>query len=314
MSSGAPLFEAVPNFSEGRDVQKISRITGAVRAVPGIKVLGLHSDPDHNRSVLTFVGPEEAVLEAAAALARACAEEIDLSRQSGVHPRMGSLDVLPFVPLDGATLEDAVRLAHRAGEKIGALGFPVYLYESAATSPHRRNLADVRRGGYDGLSVRIKDSMWEPDYGPDKLNPRLGAVAVGTRSILIAFNVYLDTPDVEVARIVAQRIRERDGGLPGLKALGLVVAGQAQVSMNLTDLRKTSIPAALEAVRAAAAEHGAEVEHTELVGLAPLEALLQTARHYLKMPELRREHILETALWANPESTNLIPSPDEGSR
>ncbi len=314
MTSGSPFFEAVPNFSEGRDARKISRITEAVRAVPGIQVLGLHSDPDHNRSVLTFAGTEDAVLDAAVALARACAKEIDFSGQTGVHPRMGSLDVLPFVPLEGATLEDAVRLAHRAGEILGALGFPIYFYESAATSSHRRNLADVRRGGYEGLSARMRDSMWRPDHGPDKLDYRLGAVAVGARPFLIAFNAYLDTSDVGVARLVAQRIRERDGGLPGLKALGLGVAGQAQVSMNLTDLRKISIPAALEAVREAAAEHGAEIEHTELVGLAPLEALLQTARHYLKMPELRREYVLEAALWTSAGPTNLTMTNEEGTR
>jgi glutamate formiminotransferase / 5-formyltetrahydrofolate cyclo-ligase len=292
-----PLFEAVPNFSEGRDQEKIGRIAGSVRAVPGVRVLGLHSDPDHNRSVLTFAGEEDAVLEAAVALARACASEIDLSTQAGEHPRIGSLDVLPFVPLEGSTLEDAARLARSAGERIGSLGFPVYLYEAAATSPHRSNLADIRRGGYEGLATRMKDPLWQPDYGPPELDPRKGAVAVGARHFLVAFNAYLDTDDVNVAKAVARKVRERDGGLPGVKALGLKVGGRAQVSMNLTDLEATPIPVALEAVRSAAAEHGASVESTELVGLAPLEAVLQVARHYLALRELEREHVLEAALW-----------------
>jgi glutamate formiminotransferase len=292
-----PLFEAVPNFSEGRDKEKVERIAGSVRAVPGVRVLGLHSDPDHNRSVLTFAGEEAAVLEAAVALAGACADEIDLSTQAGEHPRIGSLDVLPFVPLEGSTLEDAARLARSAGERIGSLGFPVYLYEAAATAPHRSNLADVRRGGYDDLATRMKDPLWQPDYGPPELDPRKGAVAVGARHFLVAFNAYLDTDDVNVAKAVARKVRERDGGLTGVKALGLKVEGRAQVSMNLTDLEATPIPVALEAVRSAAAERGASVESTELVGLAPLEAMLQVARHHLALRELEREHILEAALW-----------------
>jgi glutamate formiminotransferase / 5-formyltetrahydrofolate cyclo-ligase len=292
-----PLFEAVPNFSEGRDDEKVGRIVASVRTVPGVRVLGLHSDPDHNRSVLTFAGEEDSVLQAAVALARACASEIDLASQTGEHPRMGSLDVLPFVPLEGATLEDAARLARRAGESIGSLGFAVYLYEAAATASHRRNLADIRRGGYEGLASRVEDPLWQPDYGPPVLDPRKGATAVGARPFLVAFNAYLDTDDVEVARAVAREVRERDGGLPGVKALGLEVGGRAQVSMNLTDLESTPIPVALEAVRSAAAEHGSSVESTELVGLAPLEAILQVARHYLALRELEREHVLEVRLW-----------------
>jgi glutamate formiminotransferase / 5-formyltetrahydrofolate cyclo-ligase len=295
-----PFFEAIPNFSEGRDEEAITRIADAVRGVEGVRVLGLHSDPDHNRSVLTFAGEETAVLEAAVALAKACARDIDLTSQTGEHPRMGSLDVLPFVPLEGATIEDATRLARRAGERIGALGFLVYLYEAAATATHRRNLADVRRGGYEGLATRIEEPLWQPDYGPRELDPRKGAVAVGARPFLVAFNVYLDTDDVEVARAVAREVRERDGGLPGVKALGLKVGGRAQVSMNLTDLEKTSMPVALEAVRDAALEHGVSVESTELVGLAPLEAVLQTARYYLGLRELGQEHVLEASLWDAP--------------
>ncbi|MCA1727981.1 MAG: glutamate formimidoyltransferase [Actinobacteria bacterium] len=296
------LFEAVPNFSEGRDTEKISRIADSVRAVPGISVLNLHSDPDHNRSVLTFVGEEEPLVQASVALARACAAEIDLSVQSGVHPRMGALDVLPFVPigppLSGATLEDAARLARSVGETIGgSLDLPVYLYGAAASAPHRENLADVRRGGYEGLTARVVDPSWRPDYGPEHIPPCSGAVAVGARPFLVAFNAYLDTDDVEVARAVADEVRERDGGLPGVRALGLLVGGRVQVSMNLTNLEATPMSTALEAVRRSAERRGARVESTELVGLVPLAAILETARYYLALPELGPEHVLEGALY-----------------
>ena len=292
-----PLFEAVPNFSEGRDPVKVSRIVEPVQAVTGVRTLDLHSDADHNRSVLTMAGEEAPLVEAATMLARSCAIEIDLSTQTGVHPRIGALDVLPFVPLGDATLEDAARLACEAGERISALGFAVYLYESAAREPHRRNLADVRRGGYEGLAARTNDLDWSPDYGPKDLDPRLGAVAVGARPFLVAFNAYLDTNNVEAARAIAGKIRERDGGLPGVKALGLLVKGQAQVSMNLTDLEKTSLPVVLEAVRAEAEKFGTRVDCTELVGLMPLDALIQTSRHYLSLPDLERGRVLEAGLW-----------------
>ena len=293
----APLFEAVPNFSEGRDREKISRITDAVRAAPGVRILDLHSDPDHNRSVLTFAGEEDPVLSGAVALARACSSELDLASQAGEHPRMGVLDVLPFVPLEGATMEDAIRLARRTAEILGSLGFPVFLYGAAATASHGRDLPNVRRAGYEGVARRLDDPSWRPDYGPHALDPRRGAVAVGARPFLVAFNAYLDTDDVVVARKVATQVRESAGGLPAVRALGFLVGGKAQVSMNLTDLERTPIPVALEAVRSAANELGASVESTELVGLAPLSAILDTARYYLGLRELKPEHVLETRLY-----------------
>ena len=302
MALPVPLFEAVPNFSEGKDGAKISRLTEAVRVVPGVRVLGVHSDPDHNRSVLTFSGEEDAVLAGAVALAKACAIELDLASQAGEHPRMGVLDVLPFVPLAGSTMDDAVRLARRTAEILGFLGFPVFLYGAAATASHRRDLPDVRRAGYEGVAERLKDPRWSPDYGPHVLDPRRGAVAVGARPFLVAFNAFLDTDDVEVARMVARRIRECGGGLPAVKALGFLVGGRAQVSMNLTDLKRTPIHIAVEAVRSAASDLGASVESTELVGLAPLAAILDTARHYLGLRELEAEHVLETRLYDPPFS------------
>jgi glutamate formiminotransferase / 5-formyltetrahydrofolate cyclo-ligase len=295
------LFEAVPNFSEGSDTAKISRIANSVRDTPGVSVLNLHSDPDHNRSVLTFVGEEGPLLRACIALARTCIAEIDLAAQSGIHPRMGGLDVLPFVslgrPLSAATLDDATRLAKTVGEAIGALGLPVYLYGAAASATHRKDLGEVRRGGYEGLVARAQDPLWKPDYGPEKIPPRSGAVAVGARPFLVAFNAYLDTDDVGVASAVASEVRELSGGLPNVKALGLRVKGRAQVSMNLTDLERTPIHVALEAVRRSAHRRGAKVESTELVGLVPLAAILEVARYYLALPELGAEHVLEAALW-----------------
>ena len=291
------LYEAVPNFSEGRDEAKISRIADAVGAVPGVRVLDLHSDRDHNRSVLTFVGEGGPILEASVALARACVEEINLASQSGVHPRMGALDVLPFVPLSGTTMQDAATLAREVGERLGALGLPVYLYGEAASAPHRRNLADVRRGGYEGIAARLREPGWKPDYGPIVLPPRSGAVAVGARPFLVAFNAYLDTEDVGEARAVAREVRERDGGLPGVKALGLEVGGRAQVSMNLTDLEKTSVAEALDAVRRFAGSRGVRVQETEIVGLLPLDAVLEAARRYLDLPGLRQVEVIEAALW-----------------
>ena len=298
----APLFEAVSNFSEGKDGEKISRITEAVRVVPGVRVLGLHSDPDHNRSVLTFAGEEDAVLAGAVTLAKACAIELDLASQAGEHPRMGVLDVLPFVPLAGSTMDDAVRLARRTAEILGSLGFPVFLYGAAATASHRRDLPDVRRAGYEGVAERLKDPRWRPDYGPHMLDPRRGAVAVGARPFLVAFNAFLDTDDVQVARVIARRIRESSGGLPAVKALGFLVGGRAQVSMNLTDLERTPIHIALEAVRLAAADLGTSVQSTELVGLAPLAVILDTARYFLGLRELEAEHVLETRLYDPPFS------------
>ncbi len=299
-----PLFEAVPNFSEGRDREKISRIIDAVGAVPGVRTLDLHSDPDHNRSVLTFAGEEDPVLSGAVALARACSSELDLASQAGEHPRMGVLDVLPFVPLEGATMEDAIRLARRTAEILGSLGFPVFLYGAAATASHRRDLPDVRRAGYEGVLRRLDDPSWRPDYGPPVLDPRRGAVAVGARPFLVAFNAYLNTDDVEVARTVATQVRESGGGLPGVRALGFLVGGKAQVSMNLTDLERTPIPVALEAVRSRAAELGVSVESTELVGLAPLSAILEAARYYLGLRDLGPDHVLETRLHGQSDDPN----------
>ncbi|MBZ0299366.1 MAG: glutamate formimidoyltransferase [Anaerolineae bacterium] len=291
------LVECIPNFSEGRRRSVIDALVGAVTAVPGVSLLDAHSDPDHNRSVLTLAGEPQPVLEAVyAAIARA-AELIDLDGQRGQHPRIGAADVVPFVPLEGLMLQDCVGFANQLGERVGReLGIPVYLYEAAATRPARVNLAEVRRGEYEGLKTAIEtDPERAPDYGPSHLG-KAGAVAIGARLPLIAYNVYLNTDDVEIARKIAESIRFSGGGLAHVKALGLLVGGRAQVSMNLTDYTRTSLPRVMEMIRSEAARYGVAVQSAELVGLIPQAALIEAARWYLQLDGFEPNQILEDRL------------------
>lgn len=268
-----PLVACVPNFSEGRDPAVIKRISDAIRSAEGVRLLDVHMDAAHHRSVFTFVGPPQAVVDAAVAGARPAVEMIDLRRHQGVHPRMGAVDVIPFVPLGGATMPMCVALAQGCGRRIGEeLGVPVFLYGEAASRPERRNLAEVRRPRFEGLRDLVGSApAWAPDFGPGRLHATAGATAVGARGPLIALNVYLDTPDVAVARAVARAVRERDGGLPGVKALGFFLAerGRAQVSMNLCDPGRTSMKQAFDAVAREAAARGAAAVSSELVGMVP---------------------------------------------
>jgi glutamate formiminotransferase len=267
----SPLVECVPNFSDGRDPAVLDAIGNAILSVPGAQLLDVHRDADHNRSVFTFVAPPGMIVEAAVAAVRCAAERIDLRAHHGEHPRMGAADVIPFVPLRGTSLEDCVRLARDCGQRIGnELGIPVYLYEAAATRPDRRNLADVRRPRFEGLPALIAtDPAWAPDFGPKAVHPMAGASAVGARTVLVAYNVWLQTPDVAVAKSIAHAVRERDGGLPGVKALGLFIqgAGLAQVSMNLCDPGRTSMQEAYEAVAREASARRVKISHSELVGM-----------------------------------------------
>jgi len=278
------LIECVPNFSEGRREDVIAQIAAAARSAP-IHLLDVSSDVDHNRTVVTFAGTPDAVIEAAFAMCAAAAALIDLDQHHGVHPRIGAMDVIPLVPLRGITLEACAELARRLGQRIAdELGLPVYLYEAAALRPDRRNLAAIRRGGYEALKMAIeRDPDRAPDYGAPKLG-KAGAVAVGARLPLIAFNAYLNTDDVTIARAVAKSIRESGGGLKHVKALGMLVSGRAQVSMNLTDYRQTGLFAVMRALIQAAARYGAAVERTELVGLIPQEALIHYAVDALGLP------------------------------
>jgi glutamate formiminotransferase len=293
------LVECIPNFSEGRRLDVIESIVAAITSVSGVHLLDSSSDPDHNRTVITFAAAPEVVGEAALRGIRAAAQAIDLNHHSGEHPRIGAADVVPFVPLRGVTLADCVQIARELGRRVGAeLGLPVYLYEQAATVPKRANLAHVRRYPYEQLRQRITaDPALKPDYGPNRLGPA-GAVAIGARGPLIAFNAYLDTAEVEIARQISQTVRASGGGLPGIKALGLLVDGQAQVSMNVVDYRRTSLFTVLEAVRAEAVRHGVRVTRTELVGLVPQAALIDSALAYLGLPAEARELVLEGRLGA----------------
>jgi glutamate formiminotransferase/formiminotetrahydrofolate cyclodeaminase len=260
-------------------------------------VLDVHSDVDHNRTVITFVGEPESVCNAAFAVVARAARLIDMDQQQGQHPRIGATDVLPLVPLDGMTLAECAALARQLGERIGTdLQIPIYLYEAAATHPDRVNLADVRRGEYEGLKAAISsDPDRAPDFGPTVLGSA-GATAVGARLPLIAYNVYLTTDDVEIARSIAQKIRYSSGGLPYVKALGLLVKGRAQVSMNLTDYTQTPVHQVMEQIRQEAVRHGVSVHSSELVGLIPQAALIEVARWYLQLDEFSSNQILEERL------------------
>lgn len=289
------LVECIPNFSEGRRPEVIEAILSAVQAVPGVQILNHSSDPDHNRTVITFAGTPEAVLEAAYAGIRKASELIDLTAHDGVHPFIGATDVVPFVPLSGVTLEECVSLAERLGRRVGEeLNIPVYLYESAAKYPDRKQLENIRRGGYQVLKETIAvDPDRAPDFGPSRLGTA-GAVVIGVRPLLIAFNAFLTTDDVEIAQKIALAIRHSSGGFRYLKALGLLVDGRAQVSMNFTDFTQTPLARVVEAIRREAAHYGTAIHHTELIGLIPNKALVDAAEWYLQLEV--GDQILESRL------------------
>ena len=293
-----PLIECVPNFSEGRDMTIIQSLGDAIEAVEGVNLLNVSSDYDHHRTVMTFIGEPEPILEAAYQSIAIAAQLIDLEKHQGVHPRMGATDVVPFVPLRGASISDCVEVAQKLGVQVGdKLGLPVYLYEAAATQPDRQNLADVRRGGYEKLKEEIHLPHRKPDFGSTRLG-NAGACVIGARQPLIAFNAYLDTDDVDIAQQIAVEIRESGGGLAFLKALGLLVAGQAQVSMNIIDFRQTSLFTIMSALHELVNKYNVSVTHTELVGLIPQSALVNTALSYLQLPVKSRDLILESRIGA----------------
>lgn len=294
------IVECVPNFSEGRRPEVVAEIVAAIASVEGVKLLDYSSDASHNRSVVTFVGTPEAVEEAAfAGIARAC-DLIDMEQHHGEHPRLGATDVVPFVPIAGVTMSECVQIARWLGKRVGEeLQIPVYMYEEAATRPERRNLADVRRGEYEGLKKAIAMPERIPDYGPAAVHPTAGATVIGARMPLIAFNVNLGTADVEIAKKIARAVRGSSGGLTNVKALGVMLddVNVAQVSMNLVNYVKTPVHRALEMVRREAARYGVSVVESELIGLIPLEAVLDTAAYYLQLPKLSRDQVIETRIW-----------------
>ncbi|HSW10200.1 MAG TPA: glutamate formimidoyltransferase [Bacillota bacterium] len=295
----ARLLESVPNFSEGRRPDVVRDIVAAATASPGVRVLDWSSDPDHNRSVVTLVGEPEAVLEAVKAMTARALRHIDLRVHQGSHPRIGAMDVIPLIPLTGLTMADAAAAARRLAAELGAeYDLPVYLYGEAATRPANRDLSRVREGQFEGLAAVIGKPERTPDYGPARIHPTAGATAVGARGPLIAFNVNLDTADLGIARKIAREIRESSGGLPAVKAIGLSLAerGLTQVSMNLTDFRRTSIGEAYRAVAHAAKVCGVSVVESEVVGLVPAEALLEEAANSLRLSGFRPDQVLELRL------------------
>ncbi len=286
------LIECVPNISEGRRPEVVAACVDAVASVEGVKVLHFTSDYDHNRTVITFVGEPQKVVEAAVRLCSKASELIDLNKHSGEHPRMGAVDVCPFISVKNVTAEEVVEVAKTAGRRIfEEIGIPVYLYEKAATAPHRQNLAEVRKGQFEGLDEKTRLPEWQPDYGTG-YHPTAGITIVGAREFLIAFNIELDTDDVEIAKKIAKTIRFSSGGYPCVKALGLMLheTNTAQVSINFTDYKTTSLYTVVDKVREEAAKYGTSVKCTELIGLSPMKALIDSAAHYLKIKDFDYEN------------------------
>jgi len=291
----AIIIESAPNFSEGRRPEVVAALVETIQA-PGVLLLNSSSDWDHNRSVITIAGPPSAVIEGLFRAVALAAQTINLFTHQGVHPRLGAADVVPLIPIQNCTLQQCVEWAQQLGQRIGtALGLPVYLYEAAATRPERRNLADVRRGEFEQLVQEIHLPQRIPDYGPAQVGPA-GAVIVGARQFLIAYNVFLNSADVTIAKRISKAIRASSGGYPAVKAMGLLVNGQAQVSMNLVDYTQTPPHIVFDAIVRLAAAEGVTVDRSELIGLIPQAAVVQAAAHYLKLPELTTLRLVEPAI------------------
>lgn len=299
------LIECIPNFSEARRPEVVDEIVAAAASVPEVTILDRSSDTDHNRTVLTFAGTLAGVEEAAFRAIAKAAELIDLNQHTGEHPRIGAADVVPFVPLSGVTMEECVALANRLAERVAKeRGIPVYLYEAAARRPERVNLEVIRRGQYEGLKAEIEtDPNRAPDFGPAKLGPA-GATVIGARAPLVAFNIYLTTGDVAIAKAIAKAMRQSSGGFRFVKAAGFLVEGRAQVSMNLTDHRQTPIARVVETIRREAARYGVGIHHSELVGLIPQEALVDAAVWYTQLDQFKPDQVLETRLFAARQAPN----------
>jgi glutamate formiminotransferase len=299
------IIETVPNFSEGRRPEVVQAIVEAVRRTPGgARVLDISSDADHNRSVLTLAGDEAGVRASILRLFEAALERIDLRTHRGEHPRLGAVDVVPFVPVKEATMADCVRLARAVGEEVaGRFQVPVFLYEEAATAEHRRNLAEIRKGEFEGLPRKMKDPLWAPDFGPAEPHPSAGATVIGAREFLIAFNVNLGTADIQIADRIARAIRHSSGGLRYCKAMGVALSERhiSQVSINMVNFKKTPLHRVVEMIKSEAARYGVQVVGSEIVGLVPNEALLSAADFYLRLEDFHHSQVLEQRL-AEPES------------
>lgn len=296
----ARLIECVPNFSEGRNKDVVEEIVDEIRKVKGVKLLDYSIDRDHNRSVVTFVGEPEAVAEAAFNSAKKAAQLIDMSKHKGGHPRMGATDVVPLVPVSDVTMEECIKLSKVLGKRIGEeLSIPVYLYEESASAPERKNLAYIRKGEYEGFFEKIKHEEWRPDFGPETMNIRSGVTAVGARNFLVAFNVELDTNNMEIANAISKRVRHISGGLRYVKAMGVLLEekNRVQVSMNMVNFEKTALYTVLELIRIEAKRYGVNVVSSEIVGLVPMKALLDCATYYLQLNDFNMEQVLEKRIY-----------------
>lgn len=292
-------MECVPNFSEGRDLGKIEKIIEPFRAKQGVKLLDYSNDEDHNRLVVTVVGEPEALKAALLEAIGQAVALIDLTHHSGQHPRMGAVDVVPFIPIKGCTMEEAVALSKEVGEQIAALyNVPVFLYEKSASAPYRENLAAVRKGEFEGMAEKIKLPEWQPDFGPAERHPTAGTVAVGARMPLVAYNVNLGTANLEIASDIAKKIRFIGGGLRYCKAMGVELKerGITQVSINMTDYTRTALYRAFELVKVEARRYGVPVVGSEIIGLVPMEALIDTASYYLGLENFTMNQVLEARI------------------
>ena len=299
MSRWNKIMECVPNFSEGRDLGKIKKIIEPFRARQGVKLLDYSNDEDHNRLVVTVVGEPEALKAALLEAVGQAVALIDLNRHSGQHPRMGAVDVIPFIPIKGCTMDEAIALSKEVGEQIATLyQVPVFLYETSATAPHRENLAAVRKGEFEGMAEKIKLAEWQPDFGPSERHPTAGTVAVGARMPLVAYNVNLGTADLNIASDIARKIRFIGGGLRYCKAMGVELKerGIVQVSINMTDYTRTALYRAFELVKIEARRYGVAVVGSEIIGLVPMEALIDTASFYLGLENFSMNQVLEARI------------------
>lgn len=293
------VIECVPNISEGADRAVVEQIAGAVRAAPGVRLLDVSSDASHNRSVLTFVGDAAGIRAGVEALFEAALPRIDLRKHRGEHPRVGAVDVVPIIPIRGATTADCIPLAHEIAAAVAQRhNLPMYLYEDSASADHRRNLADVRKGEFEGLGPKMQDARWKPDFGPDQPHPSAGATVIGVRPPLIAYNINLGTSDVSIADRIAKSIRHIGGGFRYVKAMGVELSDRklAQVSINMTNFKRTPLHRVFECVRSEAQRYGVSIVGSEIVGLTPAEALFAAAEHYLRIEGFRPEQVLEMRL------------------
>lgn len=299
MSNWSKIMECVPNFSEGRDHAKIEQIVEPFRGKQNVKLLDYSNDEDHNRLVVTVVGEPQALKDAVLEAIGVAVRLIDLTKHQGQHPRMGAVDVVPFIPIKGCTMEEAIEISKETGKEVAdRYGVPVFLYEKSATAPHRENLASIRKGEFEGMAEKIKLPEWKPDFGPAERHPAAGTVAIGARMPLVAYNVNLGTNNLDIATAIAKKIRFIGGGLRYCKAMGVELhdRGIVQVSINMTDYTKTALYRAFELVKVEARRYGVPVVGSEIIGLVPMEALIDTASYYLGLENFSMNQVLETRI------------------